>query len=86
EILLEYTTNKDIMSISEIINKYKLISTEELEQIIDEVIKSNKDEIDKRKEKAVNIVMGKVMAKVRGKADGKIVAELIRSKLKNLIG
>ena len=26
------------------------------------------------------------MAKVRGKADGKIVAELIKSKLKNLIG
>lgn len=81
EILLEYTLNKDL-SIIDVISKYEILSNDEIEKIIDEVIKTNMDEITKRREKAFNIIMSKVMGKVKGKADGRIVAELIKSKLK----
>lgn len=84
EILLEYTLNKDL-SIIDVISKYEILSNDEIEKIIDEVIKTNMDEITKRREKAFNVIMSKVMGKVKGKADGRIVAELIKSKLKNLL-
>ncbi len=86
EILLEYTSSKSSVSLSEVIRKYEIIPIEELEKIIEDTIKSNIDEINKRKEKAINIVMSKVMNRVKGRADGKLVLELIKSKLKDLIG
>jgi glutamyl-tRNA(Gln) amidotransferase subunit E len=81
DILLETASSKK--NVDEIINKYSRISDSELEKIIDEVIAENIKEIEEKKEKAFNIIMGKVMSKVRGRADGKRVSELIREKMKN---
>ncbi|PVU71084.1 Glu-tRNA(Gln) amidotransferase GatDE subunit E [Sulfolobus sp. SCGC AB-777_L09] len=81
DILLETASSKK--NVDEIINKYSRISDSELEKIIDEVIAENIKEIEEKKEKAFNIIMGKVMSKVRGRADGKKVSELIREKMKN---
>jgi glutamyl-tRNA(Gln) amidotransferase subunit E len=81
DILLETASSKK--NVDEIINKYSRISDSELEKIIDEVIAENLKEIEEKKEKAFNIIMGKVMSKVRGRADGKRVSELIREKMKN---
>ncbi|TRM98245.1 Glu-tRNA(Gln) amidotransferase GatDE subunit E, partial [Sulfolobus sp. F1] len=86
EILLEYTSSKSSVSLSEVMKKYEIIPVEELEKIVEDAIKSNIDEINKRKEKAINIVMSKVMSRVKGRADGKLVLELIKAKLKDLIG
>jgi glutamyl-tRNA(Gln) amidotransferase, subunit E len=84
EILLEYTTNKNV-ELKDVIRKYEALPTEELEKIIDDVISSNLDEIRKRKDKAVNLIMSKVMSKVKGRAEGKVILELIKSRLKNVM-
>ena len=53
------------------------LSREELEGIVDAVIK----EVNATTMKDLGRVMGKVMQQVRGRADGKEVQELVRSKL-----
>lgn len=82
EILIEYSRGNG--KIEDIINKYSMISDNELEKIVKETIEENKEDIYKRKEKAFSLVMGRVMAKVRGKAEGKKVAELIKKELQNI--
>jgi glutamyl-tRNA(Gln) amidotransferase subunit E len=59
----------------------KTLSIEELEKIIDKVIDSNKDLIEKNKVKAFGALMGIVMKEVRGKADAELVSSLIKKKL-----
>lgn len=85
EILLEYSRVGGKEGIKEVISKYTRLSDEELERIVKEAILSSKDELIKRKDKAVNIVMGKVMQLVRGRAEGKKVAELIRKELEKIM-
>ncbi|MDQ7062950.1 MAG: GatB/YqeY domain-containing protein [candidate division KSB1 bacterium] len=53
------------------------LSRQELEGIVDAVIK----EVNATTMKDLGRVMGKVMQQVRGRADGKEVQELVRSKL-----
>jgi glutamyl-tRNA(Gln) amidotransferase subunit E len=59
----------------------KTLSKEELEKIINKVIDSNKDLIEKNKVKAFGPLMGMVMKEVRGKADAELVSSLIKKKL-----
>jgi len=73
------------VELKDVIRKYEALPTEELEKIIDDVISSNLDEIRKRKDKAVNLIMSKVMSKVKGRAEGKVILELIKSRLKNVM-
>ncbi|AWR97793.1 Glu-tRNA(Gln) amidotransferase subunit GatE [Acidianus sulfidivorans JP7] len=82
EILLDYSKNGG--DIKSVIAKYQKLSDTELEKIIKEIILSSKDEILAKRDKAFNILMGRVMSKVRGKAEGKKVAELIKKELQNL--
>jgi glutamyl-tRNA(Gln) amidotransferase subunit E len=63
----------------------KRISLEDLEKIIDEIISKSSEEIIKRRERAFNIIMGRVMESVRGKIDGKIVAEIVKRKILELL-
>jgi len=60
-----------------VIEKYlpKQLSTDELNQIIDEVISANPDQAN------LGILIGLVMTNVRGKADGSQVAKLVAQKL-----
>ncbi|ARM76561.1 Glu-tRNA(Gln) amidotransferase subunit GatE [Acidianus manzaensis] len=81
EILLHYSKNGG--DIKSIIAQYQKLSDSELEKIIKEIISTNKNELLSKKDKAFNIVMGRVMSKVRGKAEGKKVAELIKKELEN---
>lgn len=80
EILLEFTTAKN-PNLNEILSKYKAIPDSELAKIIKDTISTIPQDILKNKNKAFNVIMGKVMSKVRGKVDGKKVAELIREEL-----
>lgn len=58
-----------------IINKYlpRLMSKEEVEKAVEEVIEGGQSEF--------GLVMREVMAKVKGKADGKMVSEVVREML-----
>ncbi|MBW9140360.1 MAG: Glu-tRNA(Gln) amidotransferase subunit GatE [Candidatus Aramenus sp.] len=82
EILLEYSLGKG--TINELISKFSSISDQELEKIVKATIQENLEEIKRKKDKAFNLVMGRVMAKVRGKAEGKKVAELIKRELEKI--
>lgn len=81
EILLEYSKKEGKEDIRSVISRYRKLSDDELEKIIKDVILASKDELEKKRDKALNIIMGKVMQKVRGKAEGKKVAELIKKEL-----
>ncbi|MBO8173745.1 MAG: Glu-tRNA(Gln) amidotransferase subunit GatE [Thermococcus sp.] len=61
-----------------------LLSPEEVEKIIDEIIQQNIDVIKATGMRAMGMIMGRAMAKLRGKADGKLVSQLVRKKIQEL--
>ncbi|ADT83375.1 glutamyl-tRNA(Gln) amidotransferase, transferase subunit [Thermococcus barophilus MP] len=61
-----------------------LLSPEEVEKIIDEIIQQNIDVIKAKGMGAMGMIMGRAMAKLRGKADGKLVSQLVRKKIQEL--
>ncbi len=60
----------------------ELISEEQLNQIIDEIIRENIDLIKENGQRALGKLMGQVMEQVRGKIDGKIVNDTLNKKFK----
>ena len=62
----------------------EMLSTEELENIVDRVIEENRQLLTERGEKAFGAVMGLTMRKVRGKAMPEAVIKTIKGKLKDL--
>jgi len=62
----------------------KMLSAEELENIVDRVIEENRQLLTERGEKAFGAVMGLTMRKVRGKAMPEAVIKTIKGKLKDL--
>ncbi|MEB3765420.1 MAG: Glu-tRNA(Gln) amidotransferase subunit GatE [Desulfurococcales archaeon] len=58
------------------------LSREEAEKIIEEIVKENLDVVKERGMKAMGLIMGRAMSKLRGRIDGKIVAEIVRTKIK----
>lgn len=63
-----------------------LLSEEEVEKIIDEVIQQNIEVIKAKGMGAMGMIMGRVMAKLRGRADGKLVSSLVRKKIQEIAG
>ncbi|NJE07465.1 Glu-tRNA(Gln) amidotransferase subunit GatE [Thermococcus sp. M39] len=61
-----------------------LLSLEEVEKIIDEILQQNIDVIKAKGMGAMGMIMGRAMAKLRGKADGKLVSQLVRKKIQEL--
>ncbi|WP_010478006.1 Glu-tRNA(Gln) amidotransferase subunit GatE [Thermococcus zilligii] len=61
-----------------------LLSEEEVEKIIDEVIQQNLEVIKAKGMEAMGMIMGRAMAKLRGRADGKLVNSLVRKKIQEL--
>jgi glutamyl-tRNA(Gln) amidotransferase subunit E len=61
----------------------KMISSEELEKIIDFVIERNRTLIQERRENALGPLIGIVMKEVRGKANAAIVSELVKKRLEH---
>jgi glutamyl-tRNA(Gln) amidotransferase subunit E len=58
-----------------------LLSEEEVERIIDEVVQANIEVIRAKGMGAMGMIMGRAMAKLRGRADGKLVSSLVRKKI-----
>jgi len=61
-----------------------LLSEEEVEKIIDEVIQANLEVIKAKGLGAMGMIMGRAMAKLRGRADGKLVSSLVRKKIEEV--
>ncbi|AEH24838.1 Glu-tRNA(Gln) amidotransferase subunit GatE [Pyrococcus yayanosii] len=61
-----------------------LLSEEEVERIVDEVIQQNIEVVREKGMGAMGLIMGRAMAKLRGRADGKLVSQIVRRKLQEL--
>ena len=60
----------------------KMLSTEELEKLVNRVITENKAQVDKLGKGAFGLVMGLAMKEARGKASPEAVSVLVKEKLK----
>jgi glutamyl-tRNA(Gln) amidotransferase subunit E len=60
---------------------FEMLSQEELESLIDSIVKSKHDLIQLRGLGAVGPLMGIVMKEIRGKADGKVINTLLRERV-----
>ncbi len=63
-----------------------LLSEEEAERIIDEVVQAYIEVIKAKGMGAMGMIMGRAMARLRGRADGKLVSSLVRKKIQELSG
>ena len=61
-----------------------MLSEEDVEEIIAEIVLSNKKMVEERGMGAMGPLMGMSMKKLKGKADGKLVNKLLRDKLQNI--
>ncbi len=57
------------------------LSRQDLESIVDEVLRASQDLIASRGEAAEKALMGEIMKRVRGRADGKLVSQLLHDRL-----
>jgi glutamyl-tRNA(Gln) amidotransferase subunit E len=61
----------------------KILSKEDIEKIVDEVIEANKNLTEKVGRHTFGAVMGLVMKKLRGKANAELVNEIVKKKLES---
>jgi glutamyl-tRNA(Gln) amidotransferase subunit E len=61
------------------------LSEEEVRRVIDEVVKENLELVRQKGEASFSPLMGRAMERLRGKADGKLVAELLRSRIREVL-
>jgi len=82
--IVSWLSKHENKSLQEAINSLglKMLSKEEIEKIINAVVKANQDLIKTREANAFGIVMSMVMKEVRGKANPALVSELLKKKLK----
>ena len=73
------------MKLNDIITKMKenILSDQDIERIIKEIIILKKDVIEEKGQESFSILMGEAMKKLRGKVDGKKVSDKIRELLDN---
>jgi len=57
------------------------LSRQELESIVDEMLRASQELIASRGEAAEKALMGDVMKRVRGRADGKLVSQVLHERL-----
>ncbi len=59
-----------------------MLSPEEVEALVEEVVSRNTELIRERGERAFGALMGDLMREVRGRADAKLVAQMLRERIK----
>lgn len=62
-----------------------MLSGEDVEEIISEIVSSNKKMVEERGMAAMGPIMGMVMKKLKGKADGQLVNKLLKDKIQNIL-
>jgi glutamyl-tRNA(Gln) amidotransferase subunit E len=75
-------------SVSEAVEKLGLgsINVGRLSEIIESVLRSNRELVEAKGKGAFSPLMGEVMAEARGKADGKLVSRLLKERLASMVG
>lgn len=63
----------------------KMLPVEEVEKIVNRIVKEKKSYIEKEGEKAIKGIMGLVMKETRGKVSGKIVSKIVVKKVKSVL-
>ena len=58
-----------------------MISREELELMIEELLREHRSLVEKRGKNAFGVLMGMVMERVRGRAEARLVSEVLRRRL-----
>ena len=61
------------------------LSEEEVRRVINEVVKENLELVRQKGEASFGPLMGRAMERLRGRADGKLVAELLRSRIREVL-
>jgi glutamyl-tRNA(Gln) amidotransferase subunit E len=61
------------------------LGEEEVRRVIDDVVKENLELVRQKGEASFGPLMGRAMERLRGKADGKLVAELLRSRIREVL-
>lgn len=64
----------------------RIMSVEELEEIVRKIVAEKRELIEERGERAVKPIMGLVMERVRGRIDGKIVHEVVEREVRRALG
>ena len=87
ESIAGYLAKNPEASVDEAIEALGLrkMGREEVEKVLEEIVAQLRDEILKRGERAMGLVMGRAMAKLRGRADGRLVAEVAREKIREVL-
>lgn len=62
-----------------------MLSEEDVEKIITEIVETNKGMVDNRGMGAMGPLMGMAMKKLKGRADGKLVNKLLKDKIQSII-
>ena len=85
-ILMDLAKNPTLsaQSAAELLGLTRL-SREEVEKIVENVVKSNFDVIKKHKERAFKPLMGHVMKEVRRRADGKLVSQTLKKLIRGVL-
>ena len=84
-VLVELCQNGGIPEQTAINLKLVMLSNDDVESIIDELIEDNYKMIKERGMGSMGALMGKSMEKLRGKADGKLVNKLLKEKIQNIM-
>ena len=76
------------MSVSEAIERLGVgsIDSGQLSEIIESVVRKNREMVLAKGEGAFSPLMGEVMAQARGKADGRLVSRLLKERLASMAG
>jgi glutamyl-tRNA(Gln) amidotransferase subunit E len=81
--IIRWLSKHEDNSVDDAIDKIglKMLSSEELEKIVDSIIERNRTLIQERRENAFGPLIGMVMKEVRGKAIAASVSELVKKRL-----
>lgn len=62
-----------------------MMTKEDVSEYLDKLVESNLNLIRDKREKAINVLMGKAMKELRGRAPGSIVMELLKEKVNSIL-
>jgi glutamyl-tRNA(Gln) amidotransferase subunit E len=83
--IVSWLSQHENSTVNDAINKIglKMLSSEELEKIVDSLIERNRSLIQERRANAFGPLIGMVMKEVRGKANAASVSELVKKRLEH---
>ena len=87
EMIFEQIMSKKANNVSEAVENASItqLTEEELDIILDEIIKKNMEKVQQEKMRALSGLMGIAMKEVRGKASGKIINQKLKEKIQKIL-